>query len=74
MKIAGVFVLLALAFFCFFSGQSLFGQFSCTKENDPVRDSFGKEHSNKCLLCLDPMWDSSGKEHNNKCVLCAERL
>uniref|UniRef100_A0A8C3KHC0 Kazal-like domain-containing protein n=1 Tax=Calidris pygmaea TaxID=425635 RepID=A0A8C3KHC0_9CHAR len=28
------------------------GRLSCTRENDPVRDSSGKQHTNKCLMCL----------------------
>uniref|UniRef100_A0A8D0FXQ2 Kazal-like domain-containing protein n=1 Tax=Strix occidentalis caurina TaxID=311401 RepID=A0A8D0FXQ2_STROC len=27
------------------------GRLSCTRENDPVRDSSGKQHTNKCLMC-----------------------
>ncbi|NXA32292.1 ISK5 inhibitor, partial [Eudromia elegans] len=29
------------------------GRLSCTRENDPVRDSSGKQHINKCLMCAD---------------------
>ncbi|XP_068815953.1 serine protease inhibitor Kazal-type 5-like isoform X3 [Struthio camelus] len=29
------------------------GRLSCTRENDPVRDSSGKQHSNKCLMCAE---------------------
>ncbi|CAI5766868.1 serine protease inhibitor Kazal-type 5-like isoform X2 [Podarcis lilfordi] len=28
------------------------GSFSCTRENNPVRDASGKQHSNKCIMCL----------------------
>uniref|UniRef100_A0A8C4P4Z0 Ovomucoid n=1 Tax=Dromaius novaehollandiae TaxID=8790 RepID=A0A8C4P4Z0_DRONO len=27
------------------------GKLTCTRENDPVRDSSGKQHSNKCIMC-----------------------
>ncbi|XP_074958674.1 uncharacterized protein LOC142061467 isoform X2 [Phalacrocorax aristotelis] len=35
--------------------QDLFerGKLSCTRENDPVRDSSGKQHSNKCIMCAE---------------------
>uniref|UniRef100_A0A8C0UG78 Uncharacterized protein n=1 Tax=Cyanistes caeruleus TaxID=156563 RepID=A0A8C0UG78_CYACU len=26
------------------------GKLSCTRENDPVRDASGKQHSNKCII------------------------
>nr|XP_060621553.1 serine protease inhibitor Kazal-type 5-like [Anolis sagrei ordinatus] len=26
--------------------------YSCTRENNPVRDASGKQHSNKCMMCL----------------------
>ncbi|XP_034634743.1 serine protease inhibitor Kazal-type 5-like [Trachemys scripta elegans] len=29
------------------------GDLTCTKENDPVRDSSGRQHSNKCLMCAE---------------------
>ncbi|NXK34432.1 ISK5 inhibitor, partial [Piprites chloris] len=29
------------------------GRLSCTRENDPVRDASGKQHTNKCLMCAD---------------------
>ncbi|NWX23725.1 ISK5 inhibitor, partial [Aegotheles bennettii] len=29
------------------------GRLSCTRENDPVRDSSGKQHTNKCLMCAE---------------------
>ncbi|XP_019390294.1 PREDICTED: serine protease inhibitor Kazal-type 5-like [Crocodylus porosus] len=142
MKIAGVFVLLALAFFCFFSdvasqkwskffqdhckeyhGISRTGVFYCNRINSPVRGPDGKMHLNQCLMCKkligrglsnagnggegdgkesgsrdesgkidcseyeqlfksgqfsctkenDPVRDSFGKEHSNKCLLCAAR-
>lgn len=32
------------------------GRLSCTRENDPVRDSSGKQHTNKCLMCAEKLW------------------
>lgn len=32
------------------------GKLSCTRENDPVRDSSGKQHSNKCIMCAEKLW------------------
>lgn len=32
------------------------GRLSCTRENDPVRDSSGKQHSNKCIMCMEKLW------------------
>ncbi|NXS08448.1 ISK5 inhibitor, partial [Neodrepanis coruscans] len=29
------------------------GRLSCTRENDPVRDASGKQHTNKCLMCAE---------------------
>ncbi|NWS54471.1 ISK5 inhibitor, partial [Chunga burmeisteri] len=29
------------------------GRLSCTRENDPVRDSSGKQHINRCLMCAE---------------------
>ncbi|NXD13305.1 ISK5 inhibitor, partial [Nothocercus nigrocapillus] len=29
------------------------GKLSCTRENAPVRDSSGKQHINKCLMCAE---------------------
>ncbi|XP_053149410.1 serine protease inhibitor Kazal-type 5-like [Hemicordylus capensis] len=29
------------------------GIFSCTRENDPVRDATGKQHGNKCIMCAE---------------------
>ncbi|XP_043346628.1 serine protease inhibitor Kazal-type 5-like [Dermochelys coriacea] len=29
------------------------GELICTKENDPVRDASGRQHSNKCLMCAE---------------------
>ncbi|NWR65189.1 ISK5 inhibitor, partial [Bucorvus abyssinicus] len=29
------------------------GRLSCTRENNPVRDSSGKQHINKCLMCAE---------------------
>uniref|UniRef100_A0A669PSS5 Kazal-like domain-containing protein n=1 Tax=Phasianus colchicus TaxID=9054 RepID=A0A669PSS5_PHACC len=31
------------------------GKLSCTRENDPVRDSSGKQHSNKCIMCAEKL-------------------
>ncbi|NWI17091.1 ISK5 inhibitor, partial [Crypturellus soui] len=31
------------------------GRLSCTRENDPVRDSSGKQHINRCLMCADKL-------------------
>ncbi|KAF7249559.1 Serine protease inhibitor Kazal-type 5 [Varanus komodoensis] len=28
------------------------GGFSCTRENNPIRDASGKQHNNKCIMCL----------------------
>ncbi|OXB73937.1 UNVERIFIED_CONTAM: hypothetical protein H355_008232, partial [Colinus virginianus] len=33
------------------------GKLSCTRENDPVRDSSGKQHSNKCIMCAEKLED-----------------
>ncbi|XP_015265620.1 PREDICTED: serine protease inhibitor Kazal-type 5-like [Gekko japonicus] len=27
------------------------GGITCTRENDPVRDAFGRQYSNKCMMC-----------------------
>ncbi|EOA95441.1 Serine protease inhibitor Kazal-type 5, partial [Anas platyrhynchos] len=32
------------------------GKLSCTRENDPVRDSSGKQHSNKCIMCAEKLF------------------
>ncbi|NXY15086.1 ISK5 inhibitor, partial [Atrichornis clamosus] len=29
------------------------GRLSCTRENDPVRDASGRQHTNKCLMCAE---------------------
>ncbi|NXH24714.1 ISK5 inhibitor, partial [Myiagra hebetior] len=29
------------------------GRLSCTRENAPVRDASGKQHTNKCLMCAE---------------------
>ncbi|NXG25474.1 ISK5 inhibitor, partial [Grallaria varia] len=29
------------------------GRLSCTRENNPVRDASGKQHTNKCLMCAE---------------------
>ncbi|XP_061473496.1 serine protease inhibitor Kazal-type 5-like isoform X2 [Rhineura floridana] len=29
------------------------GTFSCTRENNPVRDPSGRQHNNKCMMCLE---------------------
>lgn len=31
------------------------GKLSCTRENDPVRDASGKQHSNKCIMCAEKL-------------------
>uniref|UniRef100_A0A8C8AJ18 Kazal-like domain-containing protein n=1 Tax=Otus sunia TaxID=257818 RepID=A0A8C8AJ18_9STRI len=31
------------------------GRLSCTRENDPVRDASGKQHTNKCLMCAEKL-------------------
>ncbi|NXJ04290.1 ISK5 inhibitor, partial [Odontophorus gujanensis] len=31
------------------------GRLSCTRENDPVRDSSGRQHTNKCLMCAEKL-------------------
>ncbi|NXC12200.1 ISK5 inhibitor, partial [Corythaeola cristata] len=31
------------------------GRLSCTRENDPVRDSSGKQHINRCLMCAEKL-------------------
>ncbi|NXL95583.1 ISK5 inhibitor, partial [Alectura lathami] len=31
------------------------GRLSCTRENNPVRDSSGKQHTNKCLMCAEKL-------------------
>uniref|UniRef100_A0A8B9VBU3 Kazal-like domain-containing protein n=1 Tax=Anas zonorhyncha TaxID=75864 RepID=A0A8B9VBU3_9AVES len=54
------------------------GKLSCTRENDPVRDSSGKQHSNKCIMCAEkfsvfsfPHWKLCS--HNAATVvLCAD--
>uniref|UniRef100_A0A803V4C0 Secreted protein n=1 Tax=Ficedula albicollis TaxID=59894 RepID=A0A803V4C0_FICAL len=40
------------------------GKLSCTRENDPVRDASGKQHSNKCIM----VGNLSSLEHPEKCV------
>ncbi|XP_069628572.1 serine protease inhibitor Kazal-type 5-like isoform X1 [Haliaeetus albicilla] len=136
MKIEGASVVLALAFFCFFSDVasqasiknecmkiwSLLrsGKFSCPTNKEPVSSPDGKVDLNKCLMCQrllerhskntgsggevnrnansleeddcrefrdlfkkgklsctrenDPVRDSSGKQHSNKCIMCAEKF
>ncbi|NWV70675.1 ISK5 inhibitor, partial [Malurus elegans] len=29
------------------------GRLSCTRENAPVRDASGRQHTNKCLMCAE---------------------
>lgn len=31
------------------------GKLTCTRENDPVRDASGKQHSNKCIMCAEKL-------------------
>ncbi|XP_074818084.1 serine protease inhibitor Kazal-type 5-like [Natator depressus] len=37
----------------FLSQVNANGDLTCTKENDPVRDASGRQHSNKCLMCAE---------------------
>ncbi|XP_075020948.1 serine protease inhibitor Kazal-type 5-like [Calonectris borealis] len=37
------------------------GRLSCTRENDPVRDASGKQHTNKCLMCADKFVKGPGQ-------------
>uniref|UniRef100_A0A674HK65 Kazal-like domain-containing protein n=1 Tax=Taeniopygia guttata TaxID=59729 RepID=A0A674HK65_TAEGU len=45
------------------------GKLSCTRENDPVRDASGKQHSNKCII----VGKLSSLEHPGKCVKKCEK-
>ncbi|XP_064885731.1 serine protease inhibitor Kazal-type 5-like isoform X1 [Columba livia] len=136
MKTEGASVVLALAFFCFFSDVACqasiknecmkiwsllrSGKFSCPTSKELVRSPDGKADLNKCLMCQrlmerdskdngsggeanrnvnslgeddcqefrdlfkqgklsctrenDPVRDSSGKQHSNKCIMCAEKF
>ncbi|XP_063269757.1 serine protease inhibitor Kazal-type 5-like isoform X2 [Prinia subflava] len=136
MKIEGASVVLALAFFCFFSDVasqasiknecrkiwSLLrsGKFSCPTTKEPFRSPNNKGDLNKCMMCQrllerdsknkgsggeadrnvnslgkdecrefrdlfergklsctrenDPVRDASGKQHSNKCIMCAEKF
>ncbi|XP_064527972.1 serine protease inhibitor Kazal-type 5-like isoform X1 [Pseudopipra pipra] len=135
MKIEGASLVLALAFFCFFSDVasqasiknecrkiwSLLrsGKFSCPTTKEPFRSPNSKGDLNKCMMCQrllerdsnkgsggevdrnvnslgkddcrefrdlfkkgklsctrenDPVRDASGKQHSNKCIMCAEKF
>ncbi|POI29682.1 hypothetical protein CIB84_006568, partial [Bambusicola thoracicus] len=59
------------------------GRLSCTRENDPVRDSSGKQHTNKCLMCAEKLkkeaqrgGQSGGTAQRNKqsTAECANQL
>ncbi|XP_015428092.1 PREDICTED: serine protease inhibitor Kazal-type 5 [Myotis davidii] len=38
-----------------YRGQMKNGQLLCTRESDPVRDSNGKTHGNKCAMCKEKL-------------------
>uniref|UniRef100_A0A8C3P149 Kazal-like domain-containing protein n=1 Tax=Cyanoderma ruficeps TaxID=181631 RepID=A0A8C3P149_9PASS len=43
------------------------GKLSCTRENDPVRDASGKQHSNKCIMsCV--LGALLLSKHRSKCL------
>uniref|UniRef100_A0A8C3KET4 Kazal-like domain-containing protein n=1 Tax=Calidris pygmaea TaxID=425635 RepID=A0A8C3KET4_9CHAR len=48
------------------------GKLSCTRENDPVRDSTGKQHSNKCIMLGGEISRVLGalllSKHRSKCL------
>ncbi|XP_045683957.1 serine protease inhibitor Kazal-type 6 isoform X2 [Phyllostomus hastatus] len=80
MKISGVFLLLSLALFCFFSGvfsqgeQVDCGEFQdpqvfCTRESNPYCGTDGQTYGNKCAFCKAKV-KSGGKinlKHHGKC-------
>ncbi|XP_075398821.1 serine protease inhibitor Kazal-type 6 [Tenrec ecaudatus] len=79
MNTSGVFLLLSLALFCFFSGvfsqeQVDCGEFRdpkvyCTRESNPHCGSDGQTYGNKCAFCK-AVAKSSGKislKHHGKC-------
>ncbi|XP_045432909.1 serine protease inhibitor Kazal-type 5 isoform X2 [Pipistrellus kuhlii] len=53
-----------------FRGQMKNGQLICTRESDPVRDSNGKTHGNKCAMCKEKLEkeaaESKKKEDNDR--------
>ncbi|XP_059554785.1 serine protease inhibitor Kazal-type 5 isoform X1 [Myotis daubentonii] len=53
-----------------FRGQMKNGQLLCTRESDPVRDSNGKTHGNKCAMCKEKLEreaaEKKKKEENDR--------
>uniref|UniRef100_A0A8B9FYM1 Kazal-like domain-containing protein n=1 Tax=Amazona collaria TaxID=241587 RepID=A0A8B9FYM1_9PSIT len=45
------------------------GRLSCTRENDPVRDSSGKQHINKCLMCAEKFREGNLWQQNSSFCL-----
>uniref|UniRef100_A0A672U9C8 Kazal-like domain-containing protein n=1 Tax=Strigops habroptila TaxID=2489341 RepID=A0A672U9C8_STRHB len=45
------------------------GRLSCTRENDPVRDSSGKQHINKCLMCAEKFREGNLQQQNRSFCL-----
>ncbi|CAM4706111.1 unnamed protein product [Lepidochelys kempii] len=45
----------------FLSQVNANGELTCTKENDPVRDASGRQHSNKCLMCAEKFKEDAQK-------------
>ncbi|KAJ7316554.1 hypothetical protein JRQ81_002716 [Phrynocephalus forsythii] len=42
------------------------GVFSCTRENNPVRDASGKQHNNKCMMCLEKFKNGGSMNYGGK--------